>query len=240
MSIQVQTTQNVILDMRAAGLGPRVLARILDSIFIGLWVIFFWILIITSSLRDEGIVIILFIIVFVPVIFYDLLFEIFSNGQSLGKRIMNIRVVNLDGTTPSFGSYLIRWLFRLVDFTLTSSILAIILVAVTEKSQRLGDILAGTTVITLKPETNSEYLSIPDLDFHENYSVIYHDVLERLNDKDISTIRTVLDDYRYNNDPYTLKKLADKVSETTGYSYNGSERAFLKKIIDDYNYLSIQ
>ncbi|GAB6012355.1 RDD family protein [Viscerimonas tarda] len=239
MPIQIQTTQNVTLDMRAAGLGPRILATLLDGLFIMIWFIV-WLVIILYSFSNEDIMVWLFLIACLPVVFYDLLFEIFNNGQSPGKKILKIKVVNIDGTTPSVGSYLIRWLFRLVDFTLTNSILAVVLVAATEKSQRLGDILAKTTVISLKPEAGSYQPSIPDLDFHDNYTVVYSDVLEKLTDKDIATIRAVLENYRYNSDPDTLRYLAKKVKKTTDYSYEGSDRAFLKKIIDDYNYLSVQ
>ncbi len=240
MAIQIHTTQNVILDMRAAGLGPRILAHILDWIFIILWVIIaVFLLGIMLPDWDTG-YLFFFIIVSLPVIFYDLLFEYFNDGQSPGKMILKIKVVNTDGTRPSFGSLLLRWLFRLVDFTMTSSILAVIMVAVTEKSQRLGDVLAGTTVIILTPEPNSTRLSIPDLDFHENYSVVYNDILDKLNDRDINIIRSIVEDFRYNNDPSTLKQLTNKIKETTGYEYNGNDRAFLKKIIDDYNYLSVQ
>ena len=239
MAIQIQTTQNVILDMRAAGLGSRILAYIIDCIFIIMWIIAWGVMIDSISLSSDA-TLLLCVVAFVPLVFYDLLFEILNEGQSLGKKILKIRVVNLDGTTPSVGGYLIRWLFRLVDFSLTYNILAVIMVTATSKSQRLGDMLAKTTVISLNPEKGSEQLSILDLDFHENYVVVYHDILDKLSDKDMQTIRSVMENYKYNSDPSALRYLARKVKDTTGYSYDGNDRAFLKKIIDDYNYLSIQ
>jgi len=173
-------------------------------------------------------------------VFYDLILEKFNNGQSFGKKIMKIRVVNLDGTTPSFGSYLIRWLFRLVDFTLTGSLLAVLMVAFSDKSQRLGDYLAGTTVITLKDEKDSESILLPDINLKEDYPVTYSDVLDKLDDKDIQTVRSILNDYRYYNDYYTQRHLADRIKAVTGYTFEGSDRDFLKKVVDDYNYLSLQ
>lgn len=236
MAIEIQTTQNVTLNFRVAGLGPRILARILDGFFIFLWII--TCIFITSEIRYYDSYYIVWFIMLLPILFYDLLFEYFNNGQSIGKRILKIQVVNIDGTTPSFGSYLIRWLFRLVDFTLTTSVLAVLMVALTEKSQRLGDYLAGTTVISLKDE--KENIVLPDITINENYEVTYPDILERLNDKDINTIQSILNDYRYYNDSYTQKRLADKIKSVTGYSTNLSDRDFLKKISDDYNYLSLQ
>lgn len=242
MAIEIQTAQNVTLKLREAGLGPRILARLLDLLFIGLWVIGF-LVVFGSSLSffgaDDAGVVILLLFVYLPVVFYDLLLECLNNGQSIGKRIMQIQVVNLDGTTPSFGTYLIRWLFRLVDFTLTGGALAVIMVAFSQKSQRLGDLLAGTTVITLKPEVNSESLEIPNVYYDELYVVAYRDILEKLNDNDVSTIRSILGDYRYYNDYSTIKHLAAKIKEVTGYGFEGNDRDFLKKIIDDYTHMSI-
>lgn len=238
MAIEIQTTQNVILNFRTAGLGPRILARLLDGFFILLWVI--TCIFITNEIRYYDSYYVVWVIMLLPILFYDLLFEYFNNGQSMGKRILKIQVVNIDGTTPSFGSYLIRWLFRLVDFTLTTSVLAVLMVAFTEKSQRLGDYLAGTTVISLKDEKENENIILPDITIIEHYEVTYPDILERLNDRDINTIQSILNDYRYYNDHYTQKTLADKIKSVTGYNTNLGDRDFLKKISDDYNYLSMQ
>jgi len=238
MAIEIQTTQNVTLTFREAGLGPRILARLLDGFFIFLWVLGIFVIVgVTTGYSDSAMF--FFLLALLPVLFYDLLLECVNNGQSFGKKIMNIRVVSLDGTTPSFGAYLIRWLFRLVDFTLTGSALAVIMVAFTDKSQRLGDYLAGTTVISLKEELDSSSANIPNIHFDEQYSVTYPDLLEKLNDKDISTIRSVLTDYRYYNDYNTLAYLANKVKQVTGYTYTGNDRDFLKKIMDDYTHLAM-
>jgi len=241
MAIEIQTTQNVTLRLREAGLGPRILARLLDTFFIVLWVLGGMVIFGSAAIglsSGSGILIII-LLIYLPIIFYDLLLECLNNGQSFGKKIMQIQVVNLDGTTPSFGTYLIRWLFRLVDFSLTGGALAVIMVAFTDKSQRLGDLLAGTTVITLKPENSSESIGIPDVHFNEQYVATYPDVLDKLNDQDIETVRSILGDYRYYNDYNTIGYLANKIKNVTGYVFEGNDRDFLKKILDDYNHMSM-
>lgn len=247
MIIEVQTTQNVTIDYDTAGLGKRILAYILDLIFIILWFIgWIWIFSIIGHftfdtfLDGELTVIFIFVLFFFPFLFYDFLFELFNNGQSPGKMIMKIRVINIDGTTPSVGSYLIRWLFRLVDFTLTSHFLGVIMVAVTKKSQRLGDLLAGTTVIDLNLNARDKRLSITELDFRDDYKVVYTDVLDRLSDKDIQTILTIIDDNNVESGNYFNERLADRIKSITGYSYEGSDILFLRKLVNDYNYLSVQ
>lgn len=247
MIIEVQTTQNVTIDYETAGLGKRILAYILDWIFIILWFAgWMWIFSIFGRIglytlfEGDTFSILIFMLFFFPFIFYDLLFETLNNGQSPGKMIMRIRVVNVDGTTPTIGSFLIRWLFRLVDFTITYSFVGIIMVAVTKKSQRLGDLLAGTTVIDLNLNANNKQLSITDLDFHEDYKVSYPDILDRLSDKDIQTIVSIIDDNRMEGSDYFNKRLSERIKSITGYSYDGPDIIFLRKVVSDYNYLAVQ
>lgn len=247
MIIEVQTTQNVTIDYETAGLGQRILSYLMDFVIIILWVIgCIWILGMISSFGMDSVfagdvgAIFIFILIFFPVIFYDLLFETLNKGQSPGKMVMKIRVVNVDGTAPSTSSYLIRWLFRLVDFTLSEGFLAVIMVAVTKKSQRLGDLLAGTTVIDMKVNNRNRALSITDLDFHEDYKVSYANVLDKLSDKDIQTIISITGDQRMRDNDYFNQRLADRIKAITGYTYDGPDKVFLKKIISDYNYLAVQ
>lgn len=247
MIIEVQTTQNVTIDYETAGVGQRILAYLLDLIAIVVWVIgWFWILGtvasfgINQAFNGDIFAVFIVIIIFFPVIFYDLLFETLNNGQSPGKMVMKIRVVNVDGTAPTSSSFLIRWLFRLIDFSMTEGFLAVIMVAVTKKSQRLGDLLAGTTVIDLKLNNRNRELSVTDLDFHEDYKVTYIDVLDRLSDKDIQTISSIIEDQRMRDSDYFNQRLAERIKSITGYTYNGPDRVFLRKVVSDYNYLAVQ
>lgn len=242
MIIEVQTTQNVTIDYETAGIGFRLLAYILDWLFIIVWYLG-WIGlldVIDISFSNEDGYIILIILMLFPVVFYDLLFEILNNGQSPGKMIMKIRVVNVDGTTPSYSSYLLRWLFRLVDFTMTNALLGVIMIAVTKKSQRLGDYLAGTTVVDLRLNSRNRTLSLSDLDFHSDYKVSYQDILDKLSDKDIQTIRSIIEDHRMQQNIYFTQRLAERIRAITGYTYDGPDTVFLKKIVSDYNYLAVQ
>ncbi|HCI71200.1 MAG TPA: RDD family protein, partial [Balneola sp.] len=76
-----------------------------------------------------------------------LIFEVVWNGKSFGKWMMGLQVVMLDGSSPSFGNYLIRWMLRLLEVSFTNGILAFITVLINGKGQRLGDIAAKTCVI---------------------------------------------------------------------------------------------
>lgn len=245
MIIEVQTTQNVTIDYETAGVGYRILAYIIDWIVIIIWYLGWagMASLLGSGLFEafagDGLMIFLIITITFPILFYDLLMETYNHGQSIGKMIVKIRVVNVDGTAPSGTSFLLRWLFRLVDFPLTYWLLAVIMIAVTKKSQRLGDYLAGTTVIDLRLDAKSK-LNLADLDFHEDYRVTYTDVLARLSDKDIQTVRAIIDDDRMQYNEYFNQRLADRIKSITGYTFDGPDRVFLRKIVSDYNYLALQ
>jgi len=70
-----------------------------------------------------------------------------TSGQTIGKMLTHIRVIKEDGSRCDFGSALIRNILRIVDHLPFLYILGIILIAATEKRQRLGDMLGRTVVI---------------------------------------------------------------------------------------------
>lgn len=239
-TIKINTTQNVSLSYAAAGVGPRILAALLDGIFVWAYtcVIF---LIFSLAIRKDfysgnyeehetynQVMIGLIILCLLPAGLYHLLCETFLNGQSFGKKILKIKVVKLDGTQPNFGSYLVRCMFRLID----RPMIALITVAVTNKSQRFGDMVAGTTVILLnKP------VSIKDTILHQqkpDYKIVYPQVAF-MSDADVNTIREVLDFSFKQNQPQHVRLLSDKIKTKYGVSdvkHNDSD--FLYTLLMDY------
>src|SRR5688500_1881020 len=128
-SISITTTQNIELEYELGSLGDRVVGRIIDGLIIIAYVV---IILVFMSYVGKGIsgasTLIMFML-FLPVVFYDLVSEIVLNGQSVGKKVMSIKVISLNGEQPSMSQYLIRWLFRLIDFTFSGSLVALITVA---------------------------------------------------------------------------------------------------------------
>ena len=83
---------------------------------------------------------------------YSTLFEGLWNGQSLGKKAMSLRVRMLDGTPVTFAAALYRNLFRVVDAmpgipVIGLYMVGLVLMFTSERSQRLGDLAAGTVVV---------------------------------------------------------------------------------------------
>lgn len=252
MAIEVHTTQNVIIDYEPASIGNRMLAAIIDYGVFVIWVLG-WIGIlfaiadnIRSLIDSLGVntLIVLGVLFLGPLFFYHLLFEFFNNGQSIGKKVVKIRVIKLDGTPPSFGSCLLRWLFRAIDIDFSSfiapGIIGIVSIISTKKSQRIGDIVAGTTVIDLKVYSKNKELIPLQLDFNDDYQVAYSNILSLLSDKDIQTITAIINDHEMKNSDYVIDQLTQRTKQITGYTYDGHNLPFLKKIVNDYNYLALQ
>src|SRR5262245_3983820 len=114
-TISVQTTQNVFIQHPIASVGERILAYLIDTILL---MVYITVVVAAFINLDLEIIWIWVMTIVVPLFFYHLAFEIFMNGQSPGKRVMNIQVVRLDGTQPSIGDYLLRWFFGFVDIQL--------------------------------------------------------------------------------------------------------------------------
>src|SRR5437764_280738 len=135
-TINITTSQNIELEFGLGSLGDRIVGAIVDWLIILAYIIILVVVINFINTRASGFQVLLFLL-FLPIVFYDLLSEVLLNGQSFGKRVRGIKVMSLSGQQASFSQYLIRWVFRLIDFTITSNLLGLILVAATEKHQRL-------------------------------------------------------------------------------------------------------
>ena len=138
------TGQFVRISQVPASLGERILARIIDY-----FLLFIYILATSYILGKLNIhafsgstFFLLFLFIYLPVLCYSLLCEVFNQGQSAGKKLMNIRVVKADGTTPSLSAYLLRWLLYGIDVTITGG-LGVLVILLTKNRQRLGDLTKG-------------------------------------------------------------------------------------------------
>ncbi len=231
--MQIQTSQNVSLDYEVASIGDRILANLVDyAVYMG-WAIF--ILIFISAFGGFDTAHSTFIVigfVYLPIVFYPLLTEYFLNGQTLGKRAMNIRVVRIDGSKPTLGGYIVRWILMLADI-LFYYFVAIITIAINGKGQRVGDIAAGTAVVKTKKRISLDQIS--QQKFPDNYKLSIPEV-SQLNDRDIEVIRQVI---QKNNDELS-ETTAEKISELLSINYSTNSLTFLKTIVNDYTFVALQ
>ena len=199
------------------------------------------------------------LLLILPFLVYHLVCEITMNGQSIGKRIMGIKVIGENGGKPSIGQYIIRWLIRTSDFTLFLMIMMLpyaqfygpqiywgfagvlillatdIILVNMRNQQRLGDILAHTLLInTRQKETINDTIF---LDVEKEYIPSFPQVM-LLSDRDINSLKSILDTARRRHD-YNLAEMAsDKIKSHLKIDTSLSPFDFLEILLKDYNYLS--
>jgi uncharacterized RDD family membrane protein YckC len=188
-----------------------------------------------------------------PPLFYHLLCEAFFNGQSLGKKAMSIKVIAADGGQPSISQYLIRWVFRLVDFpwwvlfAIESGALpwwcAVFLfggmgsLIGTPHFQRIGDIVAGTVLIDTRTRTSWEDTVFTELT--DDYQPRYPQVMQ-LSDKDINTLKGIINAVRKKNDYDLSIRIAARIRSKLQIEDDQDSLEFLQTLLRDYNYYSIR
>ncbi|MBU3822853.1 RDD family protein [Flavobacteriaceae bacterium XHP0103] len=231
--LQINTTQNVKIKFNAAGVGERLLAFIIDTaIKIG------YLLIVGNVFgafenMDQWSQIGINTILSLPVLFYTLALESFFQGQTLGKKALNIRVVKIDGYQASLSDYVVRWFFRIVDIYIFG--LGFFVMLFSKKTQRFGDMAAGTAVITLKDKVTINHTILENL--RENYKPTYPTVI-KLSDNDARIIKETFISAKNSRDYQTLIKLRSKIMEVIGLKEmkHRTDMEFIDVVLKDYNY----
>ncbi|MCU0333837.1 MAG: RDD family protein [Chitinophagaceae bacterium] len=256
--VSVSTPFNIYLEFEVAPFLRRLLAWVLDLVLLLLyaWFMRFFLhdVVFDSVRLSLGVD---FLVVSLPMLFYHPLMEIAYQGQSLGKRAMGIRVISIEGGEPRLGQYLMRWIFRVWEWPLFFGFLAenefylllqvfatlflglfvVVAIAVSNRSQRLGDLAAGSTVVDLRYKYSIDDTLFRDIQ-DSSYQVRYPQVM-RLSDRDINAIRSVIAYTRKNNRYDTAHRVADKVRTVLGIVSDGTEVVdFLERLLGDYNFLA--
>lgn len=234
---QIETAQNIAITQNVAHVTTRIGAYLIDLIII---IGYFFIVFFTISMTvptDSMESMALISLIMLPVFFYSLIFEVLLNGQTPGKYFTQIRVVKLDGSKPTFGSYLIRWMLRIVDFSIGSGAVAVLAILLNGKGQRVGDIAAGTTVISEKKRITLQDTIANDL--VENHTPTYAQVT-LLSDNDIHTITNVYRDALKKRNHKVILKLHNKIIDLTGITTQQKPVEFIDTVLKDYHFYARQ
>lgn len=239
--LSINTTQNVKINFIAATVGERLGAYCIDLlikisyIFFISWIFFYGF---NYGKLFEGAgyftIITLLLLIYFPVMIYSITLESIFEGQSFGKKLVKIKVVKIDGYQAGFGDYLIRWFFIVIDFGIFNGLIALICVATSKKSQRLGDMAAGTAVITLKNKIDISHTILEDIG--EAYVPTYPLVI-KLSDNDMRIIKETFQSALAKNDHEIIYKLVAKIEGVTGIkNQSGNHSDFIRVILKDYNF----
>ncbi|TWI99828.1 putative RDD family membrane protein YckC [Mucilaginibacter frigoritolerans] len=235
-TITVHTTQNIDIDYEVGGLGERILAYLIDAGFFAALMIIGGIAL--SSVLGQSVKY-FFIAIGLLLLFYDLLCETFFNGQTAGKYVMKIKVISLDGNRAKFSQYLLRWLFRMVDFSLSWWVCGVLTIALTDKGQRVGDLVAGTAVVRTVPRTKRDKVVFNHFD--DTYTVVFTQV-SQLSDSDIGLIHEVIQTYLKTGNTQVVYHMADKIRRHLQISLppEMNSMQFLQTILKDYSHVTAQ
>ncbi len=232
-TIQVRTTQNVFIEYPLGSVGDRMVAFLIDLIILILYTI--PVLYVLSKI-ETGNSYLTFILLGIPYTFYSLLFEIFMNGQTPGKYLLKLKVARLDGTPPTIGNYLMRWMLIVVDNYLSLGAIAIISITMGGKGQRLGDMLAGTSVVKL---IDADQLSTKNVFVtpEEQYTPTFTQVTN-LTERDIELIQRALEVNRDQGNIKPVMAISEKIQTLLDIKTDMPPVKFLYTIIKDYQNLT--
>jgi len=259
-AIQINTPFNLALDFEVAPLHKRILAYLIDIVIL---VIYAWgmrkflygvldVPINTLWGINVGIDV---VFVSIPMLLYPFVCEVGMHGQSFGKKILGIRVMSLEGGEPTVSQYLLRWATRFFEWPLVFGLVftgfmvifqlffvglfgvfVVVIVAVSKSNQRLGDLGAGTVVVDTRIKTYLHETVFLDIS-HKDYNVQFPEVM-KLTDRDINTIKSILDVAARKGDFQLAANAADKIKNHLKIQSPLSPFDFLEKVLMDYNYIS--
>ncbi|MCA2225556.1 RDD family protein [Nonomuraea aurantiaca] len=161
---EVVTGDAVVVEVRVAQMPSRALALIIDmavqmTVLIATYVALEAFFLVTDTALFAAVSIVLLVLVIVG---YPVIFETASRGRSLGKLALGLRVVSDDGSPERFRQALFRGLAGLVEFWMFSGAPALISSLVSQRGKRLGDIFAGTIVISERgPRSDGHLIMMP-------------------------------------------------------------------------------
>lgn len=251
LQVKLDTGFNIEIDFMIAPFIKRLFAWLIDYVILIAWSVimnkvfrigqdYFWELPAWQEL-----------IIALPVLLYFPLTEIFLNGQTVGKKAMQIKVITIDGGNPSISQFIIRWLFRMIDFPVWILVAismgevpwwsAILLfggigcLIATPYTQRIGDIVAGTILIDTRNRTSWEDTVFTEL--AENYQPRYAQVMQ-LSDKDINTLKGIISAVRRKSDYDLSIRIAARIRSKLHIEDDQDSLEFLQTLLKDYNYYS--
>lgn len=138
-----------MLEFADAGLGSRALGFVVDLVvrLMLLWALLTGVAMAGPLLSEAVLVVVAIAGAFIALLVYPVVCETIWNGRTVGKMVLGLRAVTVEGAPVRFRHAVIRSALGLVDFWITAGSAAILCSLATRQSQRLGDLAAGTIVI---------------------------------------------------------------------------------------------
>lgn len=147
---RIATPEGCEIDLRLAGPVSRARAWFLDFLIrLGIWLL---LAMLASAIGDFGVGLLL-LGAFLLEWFYPVVFEVYRNGQTPGKKACGLAVVHDDGRPVGWSAAFIRNTLRAVDFLPLLYAAGFVASLLNAQGKRLGDLAAGTLVIYIDGAT---------------------------------------------------------------------------------------
>lgn len=165
--VLILTPEHVRVPFETAGIGTRALAKLIDLVIVGVVVIpvglllstLYTTLSLSTYLNLPSLIVGLFwvMIAFLPILYFTCT-EYWWHGQTLGKKIYQLRVITDQGRDPAFSAVFLRNLVQLIDLLPGCYLLGMAAMMIHPKEKRIGDLVAGTLVVQEKQGREKEIL----------------------------------------------------------------------------------
>ena len=258
--ITIETPFNIDLEFKVAAIAKRLLAWLIDMIFICVYCYLTMRFLYPLISKNETIkTSAAYFAIIIPIMLYQVIAEVFMNGQTFGKMAVGIKVIDRQGGEPTIGQYLLRWLLCfgnffifILPFVIMQNIAYalgymigmtiiyipdILSMAISAKTQRLGDLAAGTVIIdkNYKPDISETiYQEVEQKD----YQPLFPQVM-RLTDRDINGIRNLLKLKKPTKDTeHYIIDVAHKIKTLLNIETDMYPTDFLQQLLQDYNYIT--
>lgn len=237
--IPIKTTQNIPLFFTPASLGQRFGAYLIDSLIkYGYLLLLFYIVSKTISLEilfeDRWAFSAIVGLVMLPFSFYELVCESLMNGQTFGKKVLRTRVISIQGYQASFYDYFIRWFLGILEVVMLPAI-ALFSIICTKYSQRLGDLISGTAVISLTNKTGISHTILVEVE--QNYTPYFsQSQILNFSDADVQIIKNYYNESIYKRNWSAIGRLCKKIEDISLKTNTLTPHEYVDTFIKDYNY----
>lgn len=188
--ITIQSADATEFSLPVAGIGSRSYAFIIDwhiRVVIALaWVLVMFVILYFSPEENIGLFTDSFwsSLAFIPAaiiyFLYHPVLEVTMQGRTPGKRMAGVRIVALDGRTPTTGALLIRNIFRLVDSLPSLYMVGMAVCLFSKNAVRIGDMAAGTLLVFENKTSADDFEQFDELAQNEQYAPEQLEVLRSL------------------------------------------------------------
>ena len=248
--IEFESAQNVKIEYELASVGARSAAAAIDFLLFAIYFIVFGAVFGFVDVFQENFgafLFLQFLLMRLPWILYNPIVEFLTHGQSLGKYILGIRVVTVNGERPGLREVFTRWLFK-GDFLWISpdlfalfwfgiGLMGIVYAGTSNRTQRIGDVMANTVVIRNKSSVNYSLKDVLGIKSQKNHTPAYPQAIV-FTDEDMLLIKTTIKRLRTNPNDEIKKfavELADESARIIGLDKTPDKRLkFLETLLQDY------